>query len=287
MSYQTLKVRRDGRILYVDFENPPLNLMTIQMVGELFELAGTLAFDPDTAVVVFGSTNPEFFIAHFDLDDLVRTVTDPTVPQSRYEDINSLQALATAWQILPQVTIGVVGGICRGAGVEFLLGLDMRFATPESRFCLPEVSGGILPAGGGTTRLAMMLGPARAREVILSGRDFTGEEAASYGIVNRALSSDELTTYVETLAQAVARRSPDAVAAVGEVLKSVYGAAIDAQFAGFATENEGLRSLLGTPAAIEALRGCPPCRTSSTNVISRPPSRQFSSSPTAERSHQG
>jgi enoyl-CoA hydratase/carnithine racemase len=254
MTYHTLNTRRDGRILYVDFDNPPLNLMTIQMVGELFELAGSLAGDPDTAVIVFGSAITEFFIAHFELNDLIRSFSDPTVPQSRYDDINVLQALTTTWQGLPQVSIGVVDGICRGAGLEFLLATDMRFATPTSQFCLPEVAGGILPAGGGTTRLAMAIGPARAREVILASRDFTGEEAAAYGIVNRTLQRDELTSYVDTLAHAAAKRSPAAVAGVNEVFKAISPAAIDALFAGFAAENVGFRGLLANPAAQQALQ---------------------------------
>ena len=254
MHYQTLKTRRDGRILHVDFDNPPLNLMTMQMVGELFDLAGSLAFDPETSVVVFGSANPEFFIAHFELNDLIRSLTDPAVPRSRYDDINALQSLATTWQGLPQVTVGVVDGICRGGGLEFLLAADMRFATPESRFCLPEAGGGILPAGGGTTRLLMTIGPARAREVILTSRDFTGEEAAAYGIVNRTLPREELRAYVDTLVQSVASRSPAVVAAVAEVVKDVSAAAADALFAGFAAENDGLRTLLATPAAVAALQ---------------------------------
>lgn len=254
MPYQTLKTRRNGRILYVDFDNPPLNLMTMQMVGELFDLAGSLAFDPETSVVVFGSANPEFFIAHFELNDLIRSLTDPAVPRSRYDDINALQSLATTWQGLPQVTVGVVDGICRGGGLEFLLAADMRFATPESRFCLPEAGGGILPAGGGTTRLLMTIGPARAREVILTSRDFTGEEAAAYGIVNRTLPREELRAYVDTLVQSVASRSPAVVAAVAEVVKDVSAAAADALFAGFAAENDGLRTLLATPAAVAALQ---------------------------------
>jgi enoyl-CoA hydratase/carnithine racemase len=254
MTYQTLKTRRDGRILYVDFDNPPLNLMTLQMVGELFDLAGALAFDPDTGVVVLGSANPEFFIAHFELNDLIRSLTDPTVPQSRYDDINALQALATTWQGLPQVTVGVVDGICRGGGLEFLLATDMRFSTPDSRFCLPEVSGGILPAGGGTTRLIMTIGPARAREVILASRDFNGEEAAAYGIVNRVLPREDLRAYVSSLARSLADRSPAAVAAVGEVFKNVTAGMADALFAGFAAENDGLRKLLANPSVLQALQ---------------------------------
>jgi enoyl-CoA hydratase/carnithine racemase len=253
MTYQTLNIRRDGRTLFVEFNNPPLNLINAQMIGELFDLAGSLAFDRETAVVVFGSANPEFFVAHFDLNDLLRLSSDPTAPRSRYDDINVVQALSTAWQTLPQVTIGVVDGICRGAGLEFILALDMRFATPGSRFCLPEASGGILPAGGGTTRLAMLIGPARAREVILSARDFSGDEAATYGFVNRTLPREDLNTYVGTLAHGVAKRPPGSIAAVDEVIKSVFGWAVDAQFAGFASENAAFMKLVGEPAVREGL----------------------------------
>ncbi|MGF6485687.1 enoyl-CoA hydratase/isomerase family protein [Paraburkholderia sp. JPY419] len=253
MTYQTLNIRRDGRTLFVDFNNPPLNLINAQMIGELFDLAGSLAFDRETAVVVFGSANPEFFVAHFDLNDLLRLSSDPTAPRSRYDDINVVQALSTAWQTLPQVTIGVVDGICRGAGLEFILALDMRFATPGSRFCLPEASGGILPAGGGTTRLAMLIGPARAREVILSARDFSGNEAATYGFVNRTLPREDLHTYVITLAHGVATRPPSSIAAVDEVIKSVFSWAVDAQFAGFASENAAFMKLVDEPPVREGL----------------------------------
>jgi len=255
MTYETLNIRRDGRVLYVDFNNPPLNLMTMQMVGELFDLAGSLAFDPDTAVVVFSSNNPEFFIAHFDLHDLIRVVSgDPAVPQSHYDDINAVQALTTTWQTLPQVTIAVVDGICRGVGLEFLLATDMRFASPESKFGLPETSGGILPGGGGTTRLAMQIGPARALEVLLSARDFTGEEAAAYGILNRTVARSDLKAYTDTLAQSIAERPPAAIAAVAQVIKDAYDSMVDAQFAGFASENSGLRTLSAAPGVKEALQ---------------------------------
>ncbi|WEH13001.1 enoyl-CoA hydratase/isomerase family protein [Streptomyces sp. VNUA24] len=254
MSYQTLSLRRDGRILYVDIDNGPLNLMTIQMVGELFDLAGKLVFDQETGVVVLGSANPEFFIAHFDLDDLFRSMNDPDVPQSKYPDINVVQALTTMWEALPQVTIGLVDGIVRGGGLEFLLATHMRFATPRSRFCFPETSGGFLPTGGGTTRLALHIGPARAREVLLSARDFSGEEAAAYGMVNRALPADGIRAYVDDLARRAAARSAGSVAAVNQVLTKVLGGAVDAQFAGFAVENEAMRTLLGVPAVQEHLR---------------------------------
>jgi len=130
----------------------------------------------------------------------------------------------------------------------------MRFASEGSKFCLPEVSGGILPSGGGTTRLAMTAGPARAREIILSGRDFSGQEAADYGIVNRALGTGDLNSYVDDLAQRIAKRPAAAVAAVNEVFKSISSGVIDALLAGFAAENDALRNLMGNPAAASGLQ---------------------------------
>ncbi|MFK0154745.1 enoyl-CoA hydratase/isomerase family protein [Streptomyces sp. NPDC090493] len=254
MNYNTLAVRRDGRILHVDFDNPPLNLMTVEMVGELFDLAGKLVFDQETSVVVLGSTHPEFFIAHFDIGDIFRALNDPDVPQSKYADINVVQALTTMWEALPQVTIGLVDGICRGAGLEFLLATHMRFATPESRFCFPEASSGFLPTGGGTTRLALQIGPARAREVLLSARDFDGTEAAAYGIVNRSLPADDICAYVDDLAQRLATRSAGTVTAVNQVMAKVYNSALDAQFSGFAVENDAMRTLLAVPAVQQHLR---------------------------------
>jgi enoyl-CoA hydratase/carnithine racemase len=254
MTYQTLELRRVEQILYVDFCNPPINLMNVQMVKELFDLGGSLAFDPQVRVVVFGSANPDFFIAHFDLNDLLVSLDDPAVAKSRYEDINVVQALATMWQTLPQVTIAMVDGICRGAGLEFLLAIKMTFATPQSRLCLPELAGGILPAGGGSTRLIMQIGPARAREVILSSRDFSGDEAAAYGVINRALPRDQLTAYVEALARDVAKRPAEAVAAVDRVIKDIGGLAVDALFKGFASENGSVNKLLADPSVKQGLQ---------------------------------
>jgi enoyl-CoA hydratase/carnithine racemase len=199
--------------------------------------------DPTVRVVVFDSANPEFFIAHFDLDDLVASASDPA-KASKYPDINAMQSLALSWQALPQVTMAKVAGRCRGAGLEFILGLSMRFATPDSKFCSPEASGGFLACGGGTTRAALAAGPARALEFLLSGRDFSGDEAERYGLVNRSLPAEEIDAYVDDLAQRISRRSPQVIAMHGEVFKRVYSPLVDPMFAGLAAENDGLRTAL-------------------------------------------
>jgi enoyl-CoA hydratase/carnithine racemase len=256
VSYSTFSLKRDGAILRVTLSNPPVNLLSFKMIGELFQLSGALVVDTETRVVILDSADPDFFIAHVDLVDVAATASDPSKGGGRYPDINALQALAVSWQSLPQITIAKLAGRCRGGGLEFILGLTMRFATEDSKFCSPEASGGFLACGGGTTRIAMMAGPARAMEFLLSGRDFSGTEAERYGLINRALPVGELNAYVDRLARAVACRSAAVVAMHREVLKRVFGPAGELMFAGLAAENDGLRAATaGTEmrAAMEAM----------------------------------
>ncbi|SDJ15808.1 Enoyl-CoA hydratase/carnithine racemase [Paraburkholderia steynii] len=255
MSEGVLSIRTDGAIMHVSINNPPINLMTIQMVKELFGLVGRLNFDPSVKVVIFESAVTDFFIAHFDLNDLLVAGNDPAA-KGKFEDINILQSLSVSLQSLPQVTIAKVGGICRGAGLELILGMTMRFASKSARFCAPEASSGFLPCGGGSTRLAMACGPARALEIMLSARDFSGEEAQKYGVVNQALADDELHAYVEELARRIAQRSLHTIAINREVIKRTFASLADALFAGFAYENEAWRAsmqLPDMPRAVQAL----------------------------------
>lgn len=243
MSFTTFSLKQDGTVLRVTLSNPPINLMGLKMVEELFQLGGRLIADPSVRVVVFDSADPDFFIAHFDLDDLIASASDPS-KASKYPDINAMQSLALSWQALPQVTIAKVAGRCRGAGLEFILGLSMRFATPDSKFCSPEASGGFLACGGGTTRAALAAGPARALEFLLSGRDFSGDEAERYGLVNRSLPAEEIDAYVDDLARRIGQRSAQVVGMHAEVFKRVYSPMVEPMFAGLAAENDGLRAAM-------------------------------------------
>lgn len=250
MSDGVLSIRTDGAIMRVSINNPPVNLMTIQMVKELFGLAGRLNFDPSVKVVLFESAVSDFFMAHFDVRDFLAAADDPAA-KGKFDDINMLQSLTTSLQSVPQVTIAKVKGVCRGAGLELILGMSMRFAGKSARFCAPESSCGFLPSGGGATRLAMACGPARALEVMLSARDFSGEEAQQYGIINRALPDDELDAYVESLARRIAQRSSQTIAVNREVIKRTFATLADSLFAGFACENEGLRASMQSPEAAQ------------------------------------
>ncbi len=92
---------------------------------------------------------------------------------------------------MPVISIAQVDGIARGGGSEFLLALDMVFASPRARFNQLEAAIGIIPGGGGTARLPHRMGRNRALEVITSARDFSAGEASAYGWINRVLPAEE------------------------------------------------------------------------------------------------
>lgn len=253
MSYTTFSLHQDGAILRVKLSNPPINLLSLKMVEELFQLCGQLVMDTSTRVVIVESADRDFFIAHFDLEDIERSARDPS-KAGQYPDINALQSLALSWQALPQVTIAKVAGRCRGGGLEFILALSMRFATLDSKFCSPEAASGFLACGGGTTRVAMMAGPARALEFLLSARDFSGAEAERYGLVNRALPASELDAYVDALASSVARRSPVVIGMHREVIKRALAPVVEPTFAGLAAENDGMRAALAGEEMVPAMQ---------------------------------
>jgi enoyl-CoA hydratase/carnithine racemase len=242
MSFETLDLSQDGPVLTVKLTNPPINLMSLKMVQELFMLGGLLNQARDTKVVIFESADPDFWLAHTDLEDVVAIQNDPS-KDSRYPDINGIQALGLVWQNLKQVKIAKLDGRCRGGGLEFMLALDMRFATASSLIGLPEAAGGFLPAGGGTTRTMLMAGPGRALEMIMSARDFSGEEAERLGLVNRSFNDRAaMDTYVSELVAEVAERSWLSIDAVRTVMTRIFGPNADTIFAGMAAENEGLRA---------------------------------------------
>jgi enoyl-CoA hydratase/carnithine racemase len=242
MNFQTLKLQQDGALLRVTLQNPPINLMGVTMVQELFQLGGRLHADPGVRVVLLDSADPDFFIAHFDLEDLVRAAADPA-QGSKYPDINVLQSLTMSWKALPQVKIARIDGRCRGAGLEFVLGaMDMRFASTQARLCFPEASGGFLACGGGTTFTALAAGPARALEFLLAARDVDGAEAERFNLVNRALPKAELDAYLDDLIGRLLKRSPAVVAYHRAVFAAAYSGIVEPLFAALAAENDGLRA---------------------------------------------
>lgn len=211
---------RDG-VAVVSFCHPPINLVDRAMVIDLLHLADELERDSDTRVVLLRSANPDFFLAHYDLGSQL----DAPPMKLPAGMASPLSALFSRFSRLPQVTIGELRGRARGAGSEFLLALDMRFASREQALLgQPEVAVGLLPGAGGTVRLAQMLGRGRALEVCLGGEDFDADTAERYGWINRALADAELERFCEALARRIAAFPAAGIAHVKALVEQVTAA---------------------------------------------------------------
>jgi len=218
--YQFLKIHVDRGVAFVTIDNPPINLLTLELCAELVRLGGEILADDAVKVTVFDSANPEFFIAHFDVNVLVMLGGQPLPPSP---ELNDLVKATETFRRMPKVSIAKIEGRARGGGSEFVLGLDMRFgAIGKAILGQPEVGVGIIPGGGGTQRLPRLMGQARALEVVLGCGDFDAETAERYGYINRALPPDDLSAFVEDLAYRIAGFPAEAIT-LGK--KSVQNAA--------------------------------------------------------------
>ena len=208
--YNCLKTRSDRGVLFVTFDNPPINLLDLPMMLELDRLGREIEMDDNVKVVVFDSANPDFFIAHVDVGVILQL---PTEVPPKEETLGFFHAMVDRFRTMPKVTIAKIEGRARGGGSEFVLSLDMRFASlGRAVLSQPEVSIGIIPGGSGTQRLPRVMGRARALEVVLGCDDLPADLAERYGYINRALPPDEIGPFVERMAYRIATFPAEAIA---------------------------------------------------------------------------
>lgn len=179
--------RRSPGYCRVTFDHPPINTITATTVAELAELIGLIEQDADLNVVVFDSANPDSYLAHYD--------AGPTGPAA-WEDF--LLRLARA----PMVSIAAVRGRACGAGGDFVLACDLRFAARENT----EIDIGVCPAGA----LPRLLGRGRALEILLLADDPDDLRAELY--VNRLVPDRDLDAEIEAIATRLARGDHDNIA---------------------------------------------------------------------------
>jgi enoyl-CoA hydratase/carnithine racemase len=202
--------RRSPGYCRITFEHPPINTITATTVLELSELVGLIEHDPDLNVVVFDSANPDFFLAHYDTEhDPGKTAALPVGPTGLHAWLDLLVRLSRA----PVVSIASIRGRARGAGSEFVLACDLRFASRENTLLGQfEVGTGLVPGGGPTARLPRLVGRGRALEILLVADDFDGPRAEQYGYVNRVIADARLDHEVEDIAFRLASFDHDAIA---------------------------------------------------------------------------
>ncbi|MDA9451176.1 MULTISPECIES: enoyl-CoA hydratase/isomerase family protein [unclassified Bradyrhizobium] len=186
----------------VTFDNPPINLIGPDTIPQLNNLLARIEADKQLTVVVFKSDDPDFFMAHFDIaTDIAAFAALPPGPSGLHPWNDVLVRLSRA----PVLTIAALRGRARGAGSEFALACDVRFASREKAVLGQfEVGGGAVPGGGPMARLSRLVGRGRALEILVGADDIPGDVAERYGYVNRAVPDAEFSAFVHGFAKRVA-----------------------------------------------------------------------------------
>ena len=249
MNYQTLQVEiRERHVLLVTLSRPrALNALDTQMGRELHELWTRLAAEPgETRCVILTGSGDKAFCAGADLKER------DGMSQSDWQTQHELfERGFMALMELPLPVIAALNGHAFGGGLEMALACDFIYASTAARFALPEVRLGIMPGGAGTQNLARAAGERRAKELILSGRQFSAEEAAGWGLFNAAFPPGALFEETYKTAEAIAQNAP---LSVRQAKKSIhYGLQMDL-LTGYRFEIEAYNRLVDTDDRREGVR---------------------------------
>jgi enoyl-CoA hydratase/carnithine racemase len=202
MAFETLTVRKEGAVLFAAIDAPPMNLLGPALVRDLVSLIQHAEADGTARVLVFTSSDPDYFISHVD----VTRIQEYREEAAKLVGEASIGLLFRYLSGSRLVTIAQIEGRVRGAGSEFVLACDMRFAARESAiFGQPEAGLALIPGAGGIQHLTRLMGRARALEVMLSAEDYDAELAERYGWINRGLPAGQLGDFVSSLAHRIAR----------------------------------------------------------------------------------
>ncbi|MEJ2738532.1 MAG: enoyl-CoA hydratase/isomerase family protein [Dehalococcoidia bacterium] len=213
-NFETILYEKKGGIAYITLNRPQaLNVYNIQMRDELYQVFGTLYDDEDVRVVILKGAGEKAFCAGADLSEFLTAPSPIVARQVRWErDI---------WGVflnVPQPVIAALHGYVLGSGIEMALCSDLRLASENVQFGLPEVALGIIPAAGATQTLPRTVGRAKSLDMLLTGRWIGAEEAYKAGMVNQVTPGDKLLSATETKAKQIASCNPMAVRYVKRAL---------------------------------------------------------------------
>jgi enoyl-CoA hydratase len=184
--------RRDDGVAVVRLDNPKVNALSKEVLRQLCAAAEDLRDRPPGAVVVTGGDR--IFAAGAEISEFMSS-EEPgqVITRAEAEHIGQLFLRAlNAVADVPRATIAAISGFALGGGCELALACDLRIASEKARLGQPEILLGIIPGGGGTQRLARLVGPSKAKDLIFSGRQVRADEALAIGLVDEVVPPEEV-----------------------------------------------------------------------------------------------
>ncbi len=234
MGEMVLVERRDDGVAVVTLNNPKVNALSLAMLGELRAVAVDLTADPPGALVITGGER--IFAAGADISEFGDAEQGRTITATFHAALNAVAAI-------PRFVIAAVSGYALGGGCELALACDYRIISERSVFGQPEVLLGIIPGGGGTQRLSRLVGPSRAKEMMVTGRQVKADDALRIGLADELVASDALHERALELATEVAR---GALRAQAMIKRAVDEGMDQRQAEGLALERELFEQVFDT-----------------------------------------
>lgn len=235
-----------GPVAHLELVNPPLNLVTHELTEQLHSALTTLADSADVRAVVVSGSGERAFSAGSHIGEFEGL-------RGRVAEGKLLLEKLVYRQLaeLPVPTIAAIEGDALGGGLELALCCDLRVASARARLGMPEVRLAVIPGSGGTQRLPRLIGPGRAKELILTGRILTAEEAEAIGLVNQVVPAGQARHVADELAAEIAARGPVAVREAKRLIDAAMELDLDA---GLAAELDASERIYMTDDMLEGAR---------------------------------
>lgn len=196
MADLVLLERRDDGVALVTLNHPKVNALSRELLADLLGVAEELTANPPGAVVITGGER--IFAAGADISQFGGTAEAATIGLGFHTTLDAVAAI-------PRFVIAAVSGYALGGGCELALACDYRIVSERAVFGQPEILLGIIPGGGGTQRLPRLVGPSRAKEMIITGRQVKADEALRIGLADEVVPADQLHSRALDVAVEVAR----------------------------------------------------------------------------------
>ncbi len=217
MKNELIRTWLNGQVAYVQLNRPDkANSYTEDMLNVLAQSVDGIDEDANVRAVVVCSTGDRAFCGGADLDEMKGRDYLAAL------DLKSAQVFSRIAS-LSKITLAAVNGAAVGGGLELALACDIRIASENASFSLPELTMGLIPAAGGTQRLPRVVGLARAKELILGGQVWVASDALRYGLVSEIVKNEDLLTAAQRWGEQIAKRDPLALRLAKKVMDRNYG----------------------------------------------------------------
>ena len=224
--YENLKVEDNGHVVICNLTNPPTHTFTSKSLMEVHDFLDQMEKKKDLRVLAFTGGGEDVFIKHYEVGELAesaeKNISEAKEVSSEYsppKELHHFHKMLLRLRDIEAIVIAGINGNTAGGGCEFALGCDLRIMS-EGPYAigLPETSVGILPGGGGTQRLARLIGSSRALDLILHARLLSPQEAFEFGLINKVVLHERFREALMIYCLDLASRAPIALRQVKKII---------------------------------------------------------------------